>query len=220
MIAKDFLSPKLFPLKQTDTVEAALDILNESNVAFLPVVEDNRHVGYVCASDIVGIKPKSKKISGYINASVVSKVYEDQHIFEVIRTFSEISSSVISVVDSKDQFVGIIAAKELIDQLATFNAFREPGSIITLEMQKQDYSLAEISRIVEYNNAKVLSLYVHSDEGRSMLQVHLKLNTRDLRSISATFDRYGYNVTASYFAEDDSSGIKDRYDQLMKYLDL
>ncbi|TNE78337.1 MAG: CBS domain-containing protein [Bacteroidetes bacterium] len=220
MLANEYLSNRLFPLKKSDSVQMALEILNESNVAFLPVVDGSRHLGYICTADIMDVKPKSKKIDTYINTALAAKIYDDQHLFEIVKIFAEVNSTVISVVNHQEEFVGIIAAKDLIKHFAQLSGFSEAGSIITLEMGASDYSLSEIARLVEYNNAKVLSVQLSSPDQSSVLQVHVKLNTRDIQAIRSTFERYNYKVVASYFNEDDISGLKSRYDQLMKYLDL
>jgi len=220
MLAKEFLSSKLFPLKPSDSVQVAMEILNESNVAFLPVVENGKHIGYLSSSELLDVKPKSKKIEALIKHSLTARIMENQHIFEVIRVFANIPSTVLSVVNAEDEFIGMISAKELIHQMAKFSGFLEPGSIISLEVGVRDYSLSEIARIVEYNNAKILSLHLESREEERKLLVHLKLNTSDLKSLVATFQRYSYQVVASYFNEEENSSLKSRYDLLMRFLDI
>ena len=220
MIAKQLLSQRLFPLKVSDTCGKAIDFMNESDIAFLPVVDDDKHLGYIAVSDILDAAPEEPVI-GYINNAAVSKVHSNQHFFEIITIFSEIHSSTISVVDEQDKFIGIIAAKELVNKLASLNAFSQPGSIITLEVPSISYSLSEISRIIEYNNAKILSLYVNTvEDAPAQLQVSIKLNTADIKSVLATFERYGYPIVASYFRDVDDDSLKDRYNSLMKFLDI
>jgi acetoin utilization protein AcuB len=220
MLAKDFLSNKLYPLRPSDSARVALEIMNESNVAFLPVVENETHLGYVSAQDLMDIRPSSRKISQLINPAYTVKIREEQHLFEIIKIFSEINSTVVTVVHADDRFMGIISAKELINSIAAINGFGEPGGILTLEMGIRDYHLSEITRIIEHNNAKVLSLYINIIESSRKLQVHIKLNTTDLKSVIAAFERYNYSVVAIYYTEEDVSGLKSRYDLLMKYLDL
>lgn len=220
MIAKQLLSQRLFPLKITDTCGKALDLMNESDIAFLPVINIDKHIGYVAVSDLLDADA-DEPITAYINNAVVSKVYQNQHFFEIITIFSEINSSTLSVVDDEDKFVGIIAAKELVNKLASINAFSQPGSIITLEVPSISYSLSEISRIIEYNNAKILSLYVNTvEEAPAQLQISIKLNTADIKSVLATFARYGYPIVASYFRDVDDDSLNDRYNSLMKFLDI
>lgn len=220
MIAKQLLSKRLFPLKTSYNCGKALDLMNEFDIAFLPVIENKKHIGYACVSDLLDADA-NESILAYTNAAVVSKVYEYQHLFDIITVFSEINSSAISVVDEDDKFIGIIAAKELVNKMASLNAFSQPGSIITLEVPSLNYSLSEISRLIEYNNAKILSLYVSTVEDQpSVLQISIKLNTTDVKSVIATFERYGYPIIASYFRDVDSDDLKNRYDSLMKFLDI
>lgn len=220
MIAKQLLSNRLFPLKITDTCGKALDLMNESDIAFLPVIDGDKHIGYVGVSDLLDADT-TEPITTHVNNAVISKVYQYQHLFEIITIFSEINSSTISVVDDDDKFIGIIAAKELVNKLASLNAFSQPGSIITLEVPAISYSLSEISRIIEYNNAKILSLYVNAvEDAPTQLQISIKLNTADIKSILATFERYGYPIVASFFRDVEDDGLKDRFNSLMKFLDI
>lgn len=220
MLAGQLLSGRLFPLKISDSCGKALDLMNEFDIAFLPVVDGDKHLGYVAASDLLDAD-SNDNILTKTNSAVVSKVYENQHLFDIITIFSEISSSVVSVVDINDRFIGILSAKELINKMASLNAFSQPGSIITLELPAISYSMSEISRIVEYNNTKILSLYVNTvAEAPAQLQVHIKLNTTDIKSVVATFERYGYTIVASYYREYDTEDMKNRFDSLMKYLDI
>ncbi|KAB2916231.1 MAG: CBS domain-containing protein [Bacteroidetes bacterium] len=220
MLAGQLLSGRLFPLKISDSCGKALDLMNEFDIAFLPVVDGDKHLGYASASDLLDADPDDNILTK-TNSAVVSKVYENQHLFDIITIFSEISSSVVSVVDINDRFLGILSAKELINKMASLNAFSQPGSIITLELPAISYSMSEISRIVEYNNTKILSLYVNTvEDAPAQLQVHIKLNTTDIKSVVATFERYGYTIVASYYREYDTEDMKNRFDSLMKYLDI
>lgn len=220
MVAKQLLSTRLFPLKTSYNCGKALGLLNEFDIAFLPVVDNDKHVGYVAVSDLLDAD-ENETIMAYTNSAVVSKVYEYQHLFDIITVFSEINSSTISVVDKEDKFIGIISAKELVNNMASLNAFSQQGSIITIEVPSISYSLSEISRLIEYNNAKILSLYVSTVENKpTLLQISIKLNTTDVKSVIATFERYGYPILASYFREVDSDDLKNRYDSLMKFLDI
>jgi len=219
MIARDFLSKKLLPLKPNYTCAEALDILNEYAVAYLPVVKDNKHLGYICVSDICGELLKKDKILKYIVLTAAPVVHQDQHFFEIIKLFSSISSTVVSVIDNNDFFVGILSAKELINNLAQFNAYTQMGSVIMLELDLRNYSLAEISQIIESNQAKIWSIYTYSVPDTNLIQVHIKLNTNNIKSILATFNRYNYQVVASFFREDDYGDMMSRYQLLMKYIE-
>ena len=62
-------------------------------------------------------------------------------------------------------------------------------------MNSSDYSLAELSRLVEENNARILSSSVRQDPADvGKIKVTLKINLEDISSIVATFERFEYKI--------------------------
>ena len=100
------------------------------------------------------------------------------------------------------------------------SAIEENGGLIILELNINDYSLAEIGQIVESNDSKVLSSYVTSHSDSTKLELTIKINKTNIADIIQTFNRYGYTVKASYQDSDYSDDMKDRLDYLMNYLKI
>ena len=97
----------------------------------------------------------------------------------------------------------------------------EQACLIQLEMGAYDYSLSEIARIVEGEDAKIMDLTVEKlpeDSGRVM--VSLLVNRPDCASIIQAFYRYNYNVVRTYSSPDEPSDLRDRYSLLMRYLNV
>ena len=96
---------------------------------------------------------------------------------------------------------------------------REAKFIIELN-NKTDYVLSDIARIVEGNDAHILSLYFNVEPDSGKHAVTIKVDSTEIKHIVATFERYQYQVKA-YFQESDMVEIiKDRYDSLMNYLNI
>ena len=93
-----------------------------------------------------------------------------------------------------------------------------PGSIITLEMNIRDYSMVEIAKIVESDDAKILASYLTSSIDTTKLEVTIKVNKTDITRILHTFSRYDYTVTASYNESEYYEDLKQRYEAFMRYL--
>lgn len=88
-------------------------------------------------------------------------------------------------------------------------------------MHYHDYSLSQISQIVESNNANVLSLYITNDRDSTRMDVTIKVTSTDLTSIIKTFERYNYHVKASFMDEQNlGSFYKNRYEEFIRYLDV
>jgi hypothetical protein len=147
-------------------------------------------------------------------------VFEDQHVYDVIRLFHEQKLSLVPVLDLNQNYKGLISINTMLEHIATITSVKEPGGIIILEITNRNNSLAHISQIVESDNAQILSSYVQSFQDSTKLEITLKLNRTDLSSIIASFLRYDYHIKATFNDIKSDDGTSDRYDQLMNYLDI
>ena len=103
----------------------------------------------------------------------------------------------------------------------TSDAEYPAGGIVVLEMNAHDYSLAQIARIVEDNDAKILSSHVLSIAHSIKMEVTLKINQMDLTSIIQSFQRFGYIIKASVHGFNRNDDVlRSNYDQFMMYLNI
>jgi acetoin utilization protein AcuB len=114
----------------------------------------------------------------------------------------------------------MITQADLIKHLAGIFAITNPGGVIILEINEKDYFLTEIAKIVESNDAKLLSLSITSFPDSTKLEVTLKLNRMDIEPILQTFNRYNYSVKASFSENSNYESLKERFDSLMNYLNV
>jgi len=127
--------------------------------------------------------------------------------------------STLAVTGDDDIFIGIITMRSLLEALAKYNAAAEPGGVIVLQMRPIDFTISEIGRIVETNDARILHLNTWTDETGHLL-VAIKVNKTDILDILASFERYEYQVL-QYFGENLSEEeLKSNYDHLMNYLNI
>jgi hypothetical protein len=96
----------------------------------------------------------------------------------------------------------------------------QPGGIIVLNLNKTDYSLAQVAHVVESNNAKVLSSYVFERSETGMLELTLKVNREEVGSIVQSLERYDYQVIAYFQESAHLEDLKGRYDELMRYINI
>jgi acetoin utilization protein AcuB len=98
----------------------------------------------------------------------------------------------------------------------------DPGGIIEIDINNKDYSLTEISRIIENENAKITCLYISNspNEHDQKSALTLKLDISQISNVVNALGRYGYEVTSYHAAEPVANLEKDRYELLMKYLGI
>jgi predicted transcriptional regulator len=220
MLAKELLSDTILPLKTSDTGMIALNWMEEFRVSHLPIVNDSDFLGLISESDIYELGDYEEPLGNHSLGLYKPYVYSYQHIYDVIRQVHDQKLSLIPVLDPQNHYLGCITLKCLVDYFARLAAVENPGGIIVLEMGIRDYSLSEISRLIEMNNSSILSVYVSNVPDSTRMEVTLKINRMDIGPIIQTFNRYNYNIKASFFEGESSEALKDRYDALMKYINI
>jgi len=218
MIASDLITYDIPPLKVTDTGTKALDWMEEFKTTSLPVVSNNRYIGLINESDILDRNDSDEIIETYNLTFKKPLGYQNQHLFEIISIMAENDITVLPIVDVNEQYVGLITSETIIKEFAKAVSVNNLGSIITLEVNLRDYSLAEIAKMVESDDAKILSSFITSHTDSNKLEVTLKINKTDISRILHTFERFNYVVTASYNETDYHKDLKDRYDEFMRFL--
>lgn len=209
------------PLKPTDNGHKAIVWMEELRVNQLPVIEKGRFKGFITEEIILEENDSSIPISEYELDGLDCFVTEDQHFYDVIRVASLHELQMVTVINSQGGFEGVIAIEDTIQAFAESTAVQEPGAILVLLMNQRDYSLSEISRLIESENGKVLSSTVHSDaKDHSLLRVTLKLNITEVSHITASLERFGYKIIGRFQEEEVKSNDQERFDLLMRYLNI
>ena len=222
MLAKDLISEVIPSVKTSDSGQQALYWMDIFRVSHLPIVNNKEFLGLISDKDIYDLNMAEEPIGNH-NLSLFSPyVTCDQHVYEVMEIASELNLTVIPVLDPEENaYLGSITMNDLMYGFADISALKQPGGIIVLEINEHDYSLTEISQIVESNDAKILSCYITSSVNTTRMEVTLKINRKDLTSIIQTFIRYNYVIKASFMDENDLNSIyQHRYESFMKYISI
>jgi CBS domain-containing protein len=219
MIARELISHLIHPLRTSDSGEQALTYMQVYHLKHLPIVNNEQLLGIISEEDIT-TSPIDEAIGSFSLGLNKAFVRDTDHMFEVMSVMADHKLTVIPVVDFKDNYLGLITLEDLIQYYARSFSFSEPGGIIVIELQKSDYSLADIARIVESENASVLSSFLTHDEHSKQMFVTIKTNQIDTQHLQATLERFGYNIKATFSEEGFNESLQDHYDAFLHYLNV
>jgi acetoin utilization protein AcuB len=219
MIARDILDNHIAPLRTSSSGEDALHSMSEAMIRHLPIVNEEQLLGTLSEDDILD-HDIMEPIGSYDLSLQKAFVQEDDHIFEIIQVLASNNLTAIPVVDKQLNYLGTITQHGLIRYFANSYSFKDPGSIIVLRMADRDYSLAEIARLVEMDNARILSTFITEGKEEGNILLTLKLNTQNLTTILATLRRFNYDIYSSFTELEYLDALKERYDALMAYLNV
>ena len=220
MIALDLITDEVPPLKTTEVCTKALHWMEEFRVNHIPVVDGNDYQGLITEDNIFDLDDPEIEISKSGLMLAQPFIRSEQHVYDVMKIIADLGLTLVPVLDQDNHYLGCITVPHLMEVITNTASINEPGGIIVLEMAQNDYSMSEISQIVESNDAKILSSYITSASDSTLIEVTLKVNTKNLGGILQTFNRYDYIVSASYSEDRFKDDVKERYDALMKYLNI
>ena len=73
---------------------------------------------------------------------------------------------------------------------------------------------------MEDNEARILCFYTDMQYENGTVELTLKLNTTEVTALIASFERYEYEIKSVYNDTEYTEELKDRYDALMRYLNV
>ena len=217
MITRKLISKEIQTITLEQSGAEALAIMQEYHLSHLAILSNNELLGVISEEDIWGMYDENNKLE-----SIKEKIQHffmplGKDVFEVIKYMDEHKLSLLPML-ANEKYVGSITHESIISSLASIVAIQESGGVIILEMMKKEYSMSEIAQIVESNGARILSAYITDVDDRDVIKLTLKLNIIDIAPVIQTFERYKYNVAASYNQSENKDNLVDRYDLLMRYL--
>lgn len=221
MIAEELINQMIPPLKPTDTAGKALSWMNNLHISQLPVVDHQIYQGMVTEDTITEVEDLSRPLSTLELFFADLNVHYDDHFYDVLKKASQNKLQILSVLDDANKYLGVISITDASAAIANMFASQGPGGIIVLAMKDTDYSLAQISRLVENNDAKIMSSFVtNEDRDPHIIRLTLKLDKIDLSRIISTLERYSYQVVAQFQESSLQNNDQDRLDLLLKYLNI
>lgn len=220
MTSSQLIVDSLPPIKPNEKCKKAASWMAEFKTSHLPVVDGNVFEGILSEERLLDYNYENETISESNIQLMHVFVYEYQHIFEAMKQMSDNNLTILPILDRNDNYIGSTTLSHLMMLTTNATSVKEPGGVIVLSVNSKDYSLAQIAQIVESNNARILSSFITSLQDSTEMEVTIKINQKELGAILQTFNRFDYTVIESYQKEQNQDEIRDRFDYLMKRLDL
>lgn len=220
MLTVDLINNNIPRLRLQDTVGKALQLINDFRVSHLPVVTEDKFLGLISEEDLLDAEDEKVTVevlqNNFINAAVKSNV----HFLNAVSSSIQFDTTVVPIVTTDNELLGVITTTDLLKTLGNFSGANEIGGIIVIEMERSQFAISEISRIVESNDCHILHLNTMVDAVTGMLTVTIHINKREISAVVATFERYEYDVTCYFGTEKFENEIDSNFRHLMNYLDI
>ena len=220
MLTSELSSQTLPYLRLHDKVYQALQLMNDNQVTHLPIVEGEKYIGIISEDDLLLAENDHAALSELQQSFANTSVKSDEHFLKAIQVAAENGLSVVPIVENENDITGAVAYNDLLKYASEFMSLNEPGGLIVLEMESNQYSFNEISKLVEANDAQITQLNTSNNPETGMMQVTIRINKPDVSDIVATFQRYEYDVKYFFGEELYANELRTNYDNLMNYLKI
>ena len=221
MIAEELINQMIPALKYTDTAEKAIIWMEELKTNQLPVIDNKEFKGLVSEDIILEGNNLDLKIGDLKLISEHCYVNEDQHLFDIIRIARECDTELVAIINSDGEFVGVSRHEDTMKAFGNSLTIQGQGGILVLEMRFIDYSMSEISRLIESDDAKILGAFLSQvPNDHNFVFVTLKINKEDLTTIVATLERFNYKIAAKFHESNTAETEQERLDNLLNFLNI
>ncbi|MGB3848923.1 MAG: CBS domain-containing protein [Tunicatimonas sp.] len=220
MIARELINPLIPSLRENDDIAKATSLMDDLTVTQLPVVEDTDFRGFITSDMLFDDLFSHPTVGQYQLKAQDCFVRQDQHFYEIAKVLSDCDQSMVVVVDEQGEFAGVIDVSAMMSAFSKSSAVQSPGGIIELVVKHIDYSLAEITRLIEADGVKILGCFIRNDNDPTRIRVTMKLDKKDIARTVATLERFNYHVQALFQEELIDTYEKERLDALLRYLDI
>lgn len=220
MLTIELINNNIPRLKLQDTVSKALQLISDFRITHLPVVAEEKYLGMISEDDLLDAEDDKAPMELMQEHFVDAAVHDNEHFLTAVNCCNQFDTTMVPVINEERELLGVITTPDLLKALGNFAGTNEIGGIVVLEMERSQFAISEISRIVESNDATILHLNttVHPETG--MLTVTIHINKKEIASIVATFERYDYDVIYYFGNENFENEIHSNYRHLMNYLDI
>lgn len=201
-----------------DSIAAVQDLFDDLQFSHFPVLEEGVYIGSIAAEDIETFD-SDKKIVDYRFTLEGFFTKTDTIWLDVLEVFAKNHTNLVPVLDENNSYVGYYEIADIIKFFHETPFLQEPGGIIVVRKGILDYSMSQITQIVESNNGKLLGLFI-SEAAVDSVEITLKITLGAMNEIIQTFRRYNYEIISEHQEDNYINNLKERSDYLDKYLNI
>ena len=214
----NYISNDYKTIDSQETIATVQGFFDDLTFPHFPVVEEGIYIGCIASEDIETFDI-IKKVSDYRYSLEGFFAREKMIWLDVLEVFAKNHSNLVPILDEKNNYLGYYEINDILNFFHETPFLQEPGAILVVKKKTLDYSIGEITQIIESNNGKILGLFV-SESDIENTSVTIKINLGIMNDIIQSFRRYNYEIVSEHYEDIYINTLKERSDYLDKYLNI
>ncbi len=201
-----------------ETIASVQDFFADLNFSHFPVLENGTFIGSIAADDVETFDIDKKAID-YKYTLERFFARKSMMWLDVLEVFAKNHTNTVPVIDENNSYIGYYEMEDIMKFFQETPFLKEQGGIIIVQKGLLDYSMSEVTQIVESNNGKILGCFV-SEADLENVQITIKIGIGPMNEIIQTYRRYGYEIISEHQEDNYINSLKERSDYLDKYLNI
>lgn len=214
----EYINNDFKAIESSENIAIVQDFFAEINFSHFPIIEDSVYIGSIAADDVENFD-SDKTVSNYRYALEGFFARTDMIWIDVMEIFARNHTNIMPVLDEKNVYAGYYEINDVIKFFTETPFLKELGNVIIIEKPVADYSMAQITQIIESNNGKLLGAFI-SNSTIDKIQITVKISLGTINEILQTFRRYDYEIISDHQEDNYLTSLKERSDYLDKYLNI
>ena len=219
MNINEFILKEIEPLRLNSSVKDAQELLKKHQITHFPVLENDKLLGSFAEYDIQNIDFKKGELVAY--SHLLNSFFADEKatVIELFKIFADNDTNIIPILNEEKNYIGYYDLRDVLDIFSTSPFMIEESETLTVKKLESDYSMSEVSQIVESNGGKLLGAFI-SEKNEEFIEVTLKIVSEEINEIMHTFRRYDYEIVSNHENDIYLEDLKNRSEYLQKYLEM
>lgn len=214
----DYITNNYKAIDSQETIAEVQNFFEEVSFSHFSVLNEGVYIGSI-ASDDVETFDYDKKVADYKYTLEGFFARKNMIWLDVLEVFAKNHSNIVPVLGEDNAYLGYYELEDIVKFFHETPFLKEQGAVIVVEKNAIDYSMGQITQIVESNNGKLLGLFV-SNATADKIQVTIKITLGSMNDIIQTFRRYNYEIVSEHQEDNYINNLRERSDYLDKYLNI
>ena len=214
----EYINNDFKPIDSNESIEIVQDFFIEVAFSHFPVLENGVFIGCIASDDVETFETQ-KKLSDYRYTIEGFFVRNSMSWLDVLEVFARNNANTVPILDETNKYIGYYEVTDIIKFLNGTPFLKELGGIIIVEKNINEYSMSQITQIVESNNGKILGVFV-SEATNEKVQITIKITLGSMNEIIQSFRRFNYEIVSEHHEDNYLNVLKERSEYLDKYLNM
>ncbi|QIH35193.1 CBS domain-containing protein [Sphingobacterium puteale] len=220
MLIGQFLSNADFSIQKADSIQQALEKLQDMLCKELVVLNGDEYIGFVNESILLDADNEEAPISAIkINTAPIQLKF-NQHPYDGLVMMTVYNSSLVPILDQDNKYVGVSTQLDILKAISLIQSQNESGAIIVLSIGLHDFSLSQIAHLVESDNCRILNCATKINLESDSIEVTLKVDKSNINALLNSFLRHNYIIMETHNTVAAFDDTAERYQQLMNYINI